>query len=100
MTSDEEPEAMSLIQQRMRLDRARTAAICTLVGAVFLTAGSVWTLVSEGADAPWWRWGFAITFVVLGVFAVVRVIGAVRRLRRFTTEHGPDAGRQNPVGRP
>ncbi|WZH38894.1 MAG: hypothetical protein PIR02_09530 [Microbacterium enclense] len=89
----------SLIQQRMRLNRDRTAAVWTLLGAVFLASGSVWTLASEGADAPWWRWGAVITFAALTVYGVVRVIGAVRSLRRFTAEHGPDAGRQSPVGR-
>lgn len=93
-------ESVSLIQQRMRLDRARTAAIWTLIGAVFLASGSVWTLVSEGADAPWWRWGAAITFIVLTVYGVIRLVSAVGSLRRFTAEHGPDAGRQKPVGRP
>ncbi|WP_153009019.1 hypothetical protein [Microbacterium testaceum] len=100
MASDGELPGMSLIQQRMQLDRARSAAIWTLIGAVLLVTGSVWSLASEGADAPWWRWGAAITFIVLGVSAVVRVIGAVRQLRRFHIEHGPDAGRQSPVGRP
>lgn len=93
-------ESASLIQQRMRLDRARTAAIWTLIGAVLLASGSIGTLAAQGADAPWWRWGATITFVALTVYGVVRVIGAVRQLRRFRVEHGPDAGRQSPVGRP
>ncbi|WP_153004337.1 hypothetical protein [Microbacterium testaceum] len=92
-------QSVSLIQQRMRLDRARTAAIWTLAGAALLASGSIGTLAAEWADAPWWRWGAAITFVALTVYGVVRVIGAVRQLRRFHIEHGPDAGRQSPVGR-
>ncbi len=89
----------SLIQQRMRLDRERTASICTLVGAVLLAAGSVGTLLTEGADAPWWRWGAAITFTLLTAYGVIRLVAAARRIRRFTAAHGPDAGKQKPVAR-
>lgn len=100
MTNDVEPPAKGgLITQRMAAERGRGLAI------TYVVVGSVWLVVAALAvlDPPqdFLDWFTLVGRLVLGVAFIVLGIGRLRsrarRIARFDTEHGADAGVQPPV---
>lgn len=91
----EQGGAPSLIQQRMRLDRDRTAAIWTIVAAVVYIPLSVVGLVDDPTDLL--RWAMIVIGTMALVYGFVSLRRARRRTREFEAEHGTDAGRQASV---
>ena len=88
----------SLILQRMRIDRTRAQGRWMLVIGIVWFALSVFSIIDDPARLS--GWGFA------GVAAGWVVVGArhVRKYRSqvsaFEQEHGPEAGKQEPVQMP
>ncbi|MFN3949465.1 hypothetical protein [Microbacterium sp.] len=89
----------SLVQQRMVLARARTAAVWVIVFAALLTSMAILQLANVDPAPPIWRWLALLAYLAILVVGIVRVIASVRRIRAFEAAHGRDAGRQLPVRR-
>lgn len=84
----------SLIQQRMALDRQRLHARWMLCWGYALVFFGVTLYVSEPSWFDVLYILFALVFVAAGV---IWVLAARRDRIAFETEHGPDAGKQDPV---
>jgi membrane protein implicated in regulation of membrane protease activity len=91
----EQAGGASLIQQRMRLDRERTAAIWTTVAPIAYVPIAVIGLVDHPADVL--RWTMIVFGATILVYGIVTLRRARRRTRDFEQEHGRDAGRQRVV---
>jgi zinc transporter ZupT len=94
--ADASPQAGSLIQQRMRLDRSRTNALLYIAFGVAISVLGL--LLMLGSDnRPQFAGVFSGgLFLLLGI---VQLIPAERRRREFERQHGRDAGRQKPIAR-
>jgi ABC-type molybdate transport system permease subunit len=91
----EQAGGASLIQQRMRLDRERTAAIWTTVAPIAYLPVAVIGLVDDPADVL--RWAMVVFGATILVYGTVTLRRARRRTREFEGEHGTEAGRQPAV---
>ena len=84
----------SLIQQRMALDRQRLQARWMLLwGFALVYFGVTLYLVAFS----WLPVPYFLFALVVVTFGIIRVRAARRDRIAFETEHGPDAGRQDPV---
>ncbi|MGQ2914551.1 hypothetical protein [Microbacterium aurantiacum] len=84
----------SLIQQRMALDRQRLHARWMLLWGYALVYFGV-TLYWTGSS--WFTVLYFLFALVVVAFGIIRVRAARRDRIAFETEHGPDAGKQDPV---
>jgi hypothetical protein len=87
-----------LIMQRMAVERGRAEAIISMVyGGILLAMG-----LTRGAPEDALDWGLIVGASVLGVVGFIRGIyllrARARRIAEFDAQHGPDAGKQRPVG--
>lgn len=88
---------MSLIQQRIAIDRQRTIGLIFLVlaGALFLLGA--FSLATDPERE--FLWTGVIVFGANAVMGAVTLIGASSKRRAFEAEHGAGAGKQAPVRR-
>lgn len=84
---------MSLVQQRISIQRGRVFSIVLcVVGVLGLILGISLIAIGGEASAP-----TSATFAGVTVLGIALRIRASRRLSNFEREHGVDAGRQEPV---
>jgi hypothetical protein len=87
---------VTLIQQRIAIDRARTGALWRMCSGAGLTV----VFGIRAAAAPdILSWGICGLWAVFCVMGVAQLLAAGRRRVAFETENGRDAGRQEPIGR-
>lgn len=84
----------SLIQQRMALDRQRIQARWMLLWGYALVCFGVTLYLSE---SNWLTVPYFLFALVVVASGIIRVRAARRDRIAFETEHGPHAGRQDPV---
>lgn len=86
----------SLIQQRMAIDRQRTAGTIALVGGALFLAAVVLVTVTEGVSTSrLFEYAICALWVVFGIVSRRRARTA---LVAFETREGVGAGVQLPVG--
>lgn len=88
---------MSLIQQRIAIDRQRTFGVVflSLAGALFLIGA--FSLATNPERE--FLWTGVIIFGANTVLGVITLVSASFKRRAFEAEHGTRAGKQSPVRR-
>ena len=84
----------SLIRQRMSLDRQRLRARWMLLWGFALVYFGVTLHLSA---SNWFAVPYLLFTLVVVAFGIIRVRTARRDRIAFEAEHGPDAGKQDPV---
>ncbi len=85
----------SLILQRMAIDRMRTHGRFLLCGGMVWSAPAALTLADDPARFSGWGFAcFSIGWILVGLRQLAKHRAAVAA---FETEHGADAGTQQPV---
>ena len=87
---------MTLIQQRITIDRARTGALWRMCSGAGLT---VLFGIRAAATPDILNWVICGLWAVFCVMGVVQLLAAGKRRVGFEAENGRDAGRQEPISR-
>lgn len=95
----DQPQTPSLTQRRMALSRGLTYPIVAIAMTAFNLMFQIVPLVESGGAAVW-RWFAVVLWVILLIASIVMLLRARRAITAFEREHGRDAGKQKPVGRP
>ena len=83
---------MSLIQQRIALDRNRVVSILFVaLGGLGLLFGVFLILMDP---SRWTTWAMLVPWLIFASTGVVRLVQYRTALRAFESEHGVDAGKQ------